>query len=188
MDIRNLVRGVAAGLSLQLVAYAGVMPGALAESSTGPRGLITSASCPFDCAMAGVPKSSCRSWQAGDECYVEDLSQGPGHRTLLLLPEGTKAPRAAVPAGSRMRRDGQGTWITVGGAGRGGEKRGGIASDPQAANYAGKRGLITSAECPFDCSSAQVPESQCRSWTDGERCFVEDLLQAPGHRSMLSVQ
>lgn len=172
----RMFRGISLALSiLACAASAG------AEQAGARRGLITTASCPFDCAMAGVAKDSCRSWQAGDECYVEDLSQGPGHRSLLVLPEGMRAPASAAMRGG-MRRDGQGTWITVP---RAEGRRGSAAALPPVES--GKRGLVTTAQCPYGCAAAGVPESHCRSWTDGDLCYVEDLLQAPGHRSMLSV-
>lgn len=49
------------------------------------RGLVTTSSCPYSCADAGVPKADCRSYQTGTSCSVEDLRQGPGHRSMLRV-------------------------------------------------------------------------------------------------------
>lgn len=149
------------------------------------RGLVITAACPYSCKMAGVPASSCREWDAGETCYVEDLSQPPGHRNLILLPEGMRLPASsAAPSHGRMRRDGQGTWISVSAADLA-PPRAGSGSAPPAAG--GKRGLVTSSPCPFSCRSAGLRTADCREWTDGDRCYVEDLNQAPGHRSLLPV-
>lgn len=45
------------------------------------------------------------------------------------------------------------------------------------------RGLVTSSSCPYSCKTAKVAAEQCREWTDGEKCYVEDLGQPAGHRS-----
>lgn len=60
-----------------------------AEAPKGERrGLITTASCPYTCQMAGVSTNVCKEWRAGDTCYVEDLSQAPGHRSVVRIPGG----------------------------------------------------------------------------------------------------
>ena len=46
-------------------------------------GLITSSACPYDCKIAGVPADLCREWSDAEKCYVEDLSQPPGHRSRV---------------------------------------------------------------------------------------------------------
>lgn len=50
------------------------------------RGLVTSSTCPYTCKNANVPKDFCREWTEGTNCYVEDFSQAPGHRTMIRLP------------------------------------------------------------------------------------------------------
>ena len=51
------------------------------------RGFITSSSCPFSCAQAGVPKEFCVERRNGASCEVEDLRQGPGFQTLMRVPK-----------------------------------------------------------------------------------------------------
>lgn len=62
-----------------------------ARLKTNRRGLITSSTCPYNCRMARVPKDLCRDWRAGDTCYVEDLTQPPGHRTRVAIRPGYTA-------------------------------------------------------------------------------------------------
>ncbi len=50
------------------------------------RGFITSSTCPFSCAQAGVPKDFCVERQNGNSCEVEDMRQGPGFQTLMRVP------------------------------------------------------------------------------------------------------
>ncbi len=59
---------------------------------------------------------------------------------------------------------------------------------PAAARQDGRRGLITSGNCPFDCGMAKIPEADCRAWQEGDRCQVEDLRQAPGHRTLYRIK
>lgn len=47
------------------------------------RGLVTTAPCPYTCKDAGVPQKFCRESKAGNQCQVEDLSQVPGHRSMI---------------------------------------------------------------------------------------------------------
>ncbi len=148
---------------------------ALADSA-GRRGLITSSDCPFTCRDLGLKSDTCREWEAGDSCFVEDLTQAPGHRSLMRVPG---APSSKPSARGRMRRDTEGTWITL----TKGEAKG---DAPAAAPAPGKRGLVTTAPCPFSCASAGLEAANCREWQDGDSCHVEDLLQAPGHRTAVS--
>ena len=155
-----------------------------AAAESNRRGLITSSTCPFTCGDLGLKPESCREWEAGDSCFVEDLSQAPGHRSLMRVP-GAAGPEAAVHEASgargRMRRDTEGTWITL----TNGEARGDVARNPSKPVDPSARGLVTTAPCPYSCESAGLPSESCREWRDGERCHVEDLLQAPGHRSAI---
>jgi len=140
-------------------------------TTSAKRGLVTSARCPFTCEMAKIDQSNCRQWQTGDDCHVEDLTQAPGHRSVAFVKEanlpGKKQPQ------SRMRRDATGTWIDV--------------SSSASATAINTNGLVTSAQCPFSCADEGLSAEQCREWNMGDVCFVEDLTQAPGHRSMLRV-
>ena len=67
-------------------AAAGAAARAAERRSPNARGLVTSAACPYSCRDARIPADSCREWQAGDRCFVEDLRQAPGHRTLMRVP------------------------------------------------------------------------------------------------------
>lgn len=160
-----------------LCIFAGGAADAVAESNR--RGLITSSSCPFTCSDLGLKADRCREWEAGDSCFVEDLSQAPGHRSLMRVPVATSA--VAPTARGRMRRDTEGTWITLTNA----EVRGDVTQKPARPADPAARGLVTTAPCPFSCQSAGLPQESCREWRDGDSCHVEDLLQAPGHRSAL---
>ena len=76
------------GLSRLIFAVAMVSPSLAsevlaAEPALGKRGLITSSECPFGCRDLGLSRESCREWEAGDLCYVEDLLQAPGHRSMM---------------------------------------------------------------------------------------------------------
>lgn len=51
----------------------------------GRRGLITSTSCPYTCRDAGLSDQVCRESRVGNTCRVEDLTQPPGHRTLVRV-------------------------------------------------------------------------------------------------------
>lgn len=50
-----------------------------------------------------------------------------------------------------------------------------------------RRGLVTSSNCPYTCKMANLPADQCREWTDGQMCYVEDFSQPPGHRSRVGL-
>ncbi|MCB0358187.1 MAG: hypothetical protein KDD44_01075 [Bdellovibrionales bacterium] len=141
---------------------------AAAEEADGQqrRGLVTSTSCPYGCADAGLASSDCREWSSGDMCYVEDLTQAPGHRSMIRLNGAAAgaATRSAAPRGAMAS-----------GA------HGPASSDPDA------RGLITTAQCPYTCADAGLSPDVCREKRIGSVCRVEDLTQAPGHRTMLRV-
>lgn len=44
-----------------------------AELSPERSGRVSSRKCPYDCASEGLPKTACREWNKGQDCYVEDL-------------------------------------------------------------------------------------------------------------------
>ena len=50
-----------------------------------------------------------------------------------------------------------------------------------------RRGLITTASCPYTCKDAGAPKGLCRESRSGDLCRVEDFSQVPGHRSMIRV-
>jgi hypothetical protein len=136
------------------------------------RGLVTSAACPYSCRDAGLPKESCRERRRGSVCEVEDLTQAPGHRTMMRLP-GAASRQKAEPRGQlRTWRDTNGTWAAI------------PASMSGAAPQPGQRGLITSANCPYSCKQAGLSPEVCRERRSGNVCEVEDLTQAPGHRTL----
>lgn len=136
-----------------------------ASAEEARRGLITSTSCPYTCKDAGIPAADCRERRQGDRCEVEDLRQAPGHRTLYRDKAG--AGRAAASTENA---------------------RGSIAPIAPTVPASGQRGLITSSSCPYDCAMAGVPAAYCRAWESDGRCNVEDLRQAPGHRTLLQVK
>ena len=51
-----------------------------------------------------------------------------------------------------------------------------------------RRGLITSSNCPFSCLDLGLKSDNCRQWTSGSKCYVEDYTQPAGHRSMFRVR
>ncbi|MCB0336899.1 MAG: hypothetical protein KDD62_11365, partial [Bdellovibrionales bacterium] len=64
----------------------------------------------------------------------------------------------------------------------------GVPDAEPSSTQAMRRGLVTSAPCPLSCKDLGVPQEQCRSWQQGDRCLVEDLGQPAGHRSMARVR
>ena len=144
---------------------------AQAEAPRQQRGLVTTASCPYSCQDAGLDKSNCREWQSGAVCEIEDFTQAPGHRSLIKAPAVSGNKAQPKP---RTWRDGNGTWLTV---------STNQATEPLKPNA---RGLVTTSLCPYDCKRAGLDPKFCREWREGETCHVEDLLQAPGHRSLVS--
>lgn len=155
------------------------MPGQ-AGAEQVKRGLITSAECPYSCISAGLPADTCRDWRKFDRCFVEDLTQAPGHRTLARLPQGS-AP-AAPQAGSKSYRDPNqtGTWVKIPKTDFRPQDSGGNAQ----LRADGPRGLVTSAACPYSCKAANLSPDVCREWRTADTCYVEDLTQAPGHRTL----
>ncbi len=133
------------------------------------RGLITSTTCPYTCADAGIPEDSCREYREGNTCMVEDLTQPAGHRTLfrektngIRVNKPTAIPRVLV----KPNPD---------------DPLHPLPND----NGSERRGLITSGPCPITCQSLGVAPEHCREWSEGTRCFVEDFTQAPGHRTLM---
>ncbi len=147
---------------------------AFAETATTKRGLITTTTCPYSCQDAGLHQANCREWQSGDVCEIEDFSQAPGHRSLIKAPTVVATNRQPKP---RAWRDGNGTWLTVNTNG---------ASGGAELAKSNARGLVTTSACPYDCRRAGLESKFCREWQEGETCHVEDLLQAPGHRTLVS--
>lgn len=131
------------------------------------RGLVTSSKCPFDCRNLNLASDLCREWESGDTCYVEDYTQVPGHRSMIRVP--TSAFSAPTKSSSVSQQQAS-------------EQRGRMAR-PEAS----RKGMITSAQCPYSCKSAGVPENLCQDWSDGVKCYVEDFTQVPGHRSMIRI-
>jgi len=129
------------------------------------RGLVTSSTCPFDCRNLNLSSDLCREWQSGDKCFVEDFTQVPGHRSMIRVP--TSAFIAPTQTSSFQKKN---------------QSRARMAR-PEAS----RKGMITSAECPYSCESAGVPSSLCQDWSDGVKCYVEDFTQVAGHRSMVRI-
>jgi len=48
-------------------------------------GMVTSASCPFNCKIAGISPEFCREKRIGNTCQVEDLRQPPGHQSMVSV-------------------------------------------------------------------------------------------------------
>lgn len=136
------------------------------------RGLVTTATCPFSCRDAGVPVEFCRQSQNGSKCTVEDLRQAPGHRTMYRMNSSTKA---TADLQKKEWRDSNGTWANIPAEG---------AATATNKPKSGERGMVTSAKCPYDCQMAGLASDICRQWRSGSTCHVEDLTQAPGHRTM----
>lgn len=130
------------------------------------RGFITSSRCPFTCKDAAVPESDCRESRRGDICDVEDLRQPPGHRTVFR----TRVPIVKAPSVDANEVDSQPSFQD--------------RSQEIDASKTATRGLITSGACPLDCKSINIPQEYCREWRTGDRCYVEDLSQAAGHRTL----
>ena len=136
------------------------------------RGLITSTTCPYSCADAGIAAENCREFREGNTCMVEDLTQPAGHRTLFR--EQTNGIKVAndikpEPVPRVMVEFDQNDPL-----------------NPKPINQGEERhGLITSGSCPLSCATLGVAPEHCREWNEGTRCFVEDFTQAPGHRTFL---
>lgn len=118
----------------------------------GRRGLVTTTSCPFTCEDAGLTSDVCKERRVGDKCQVEDMTQAPGHRSMIKVPAS--------------------------------KQRASMNQEAPAADDS-RRGLITSSRCPFTCADLGVPNADCREKQMGDTCQVEDLRQAPGHRSLV---
>lgn len=140
------------------------------SAGSGTRGLVTTAACPLTCEELRVPKDSCRTWQSGNDCSVEDLSQAPGHRTLFRVPNSMPV---GYPSQAVNQRTPEGTLVNL--------------SEAQGKAQLNSRGLVTTAACPYSCRQARLPKDACREWQEGGLCHVEDLSQPPGHRSMFRV-
>lgn len=193
-------------LLLALVAFAAA-PCFADEAPAARRGLITTAPCPFGCRDLKLGSDVCRETKDGDECVVEDFTQPPGHQSMIKVrqaaataptknaPESgrrglvTTAPcpysckSAGLPAES-CREFKDGDKCTVEDFTQPPGHRSLLRLPPaNAVLSSGRRGLITSSSCPYDCATANVSAPLCREWTDGEKCYVEDLSQPPGHRS-----
>lgn len=126
------------------------------------RGLVTSAPCPYSCMDEGLTKDVCRERQLGTICEIEDFTQAPGHRSMI------RVPKADVDNMSKPQRLGQ-------------------SSAPVPARVPGRRGLVTSAQCPYSCKDAGLTAEECQEMQLGEVCQIEDFTQAPGHRSLVRV-
>lgn len=144
-----------------------------AEEVSPQRGLVTSSSCPLSCGELGVPRENCKEWSAGDRCFVEDTRSPAGHRSLAKV-RGQLAS-SAVGVGS------------VGSENMGRPAEVSLSEVPNGSDNTSRRGLVTSSQCPFTCEDAGVPRDQCREYQGADVCRVEDLRQAPGHRSMVRV-
>ncbi len=127
-----------------------------AQEQQGRRGLITTSACPYSCRDAGIPKDQCRESRSGDACEVEDFSQPPGHRSVVRVNASAFLQAEPKPANAAQ------------------------------SDNIERRGLVTSSSCPYTCSIAGISAQSCREWRNGDTCYVEDLLQAPGHRSRVS--
>ena len=146
---------------LLIICVMTLVSSALAQSEQGKRGLITTAACPYSCKDAGIEQSQCRESKSGDTCEVEDLSQPPGHRSLVRLNAASTMANTAAEQSSNTSNSAELSKTT-------------------------RRGLVTSSVCPYNCRMARIPENSCRQWQEGDKCFVEDLNQPPGHRSRVS--
>lgn len=133
------------------------------------RGLITSSTCPFNCRNLNLPSNLCKDWQSGNTCYVEDFTQVPGHRSMIRIPTEAFMSDDAPPTKPVEPQS---------------QSRGRMKSSSQQGS---RRGLVTSAQCPYSCRNVGVSKNLCREWSEGTKCFVEDLTQVPGHRSLIRV-
>jgi hypothetical protein len=140
------------------------------------RGFVTSTSCPYTCGDAKIPEEHCRERRVGNRCEVEDLRLGAGHQSMIRIP--LSAYRIPGRGGNTTTST---SPATLGAGKKGANSKSSYASS----TLANRRGMITSARCPYSCKSAGVPSGFCKEWSSGEKCFVEDLTQAPGHRSMI---
>ncbi len=143
---------------------------------SGPRGMITSSRCPLSCADLALPEGFCRSWRAGDVCYVEDYTQPPGHRSMIRLPPTSQKPGQTS---SKRRSSLSGMASGQGISGQRGRMEN-QTSDK-------RRGFVTSTSCPFSCRDAKIPQEHCRERRVGNRCEVEDLRLGAGHQSMIRI-
>lgn len=146
---------------------------AVAESAR--RGLVTSGLCPLSCEDLGVPLNSCKEWSAGQKCFVEDMRSPAGHRSVAIV---SPIKGAAVLPKSEIKKPLEDSTMST--------------TEDSSNNLASiddsRRGLITSSSCPYTCLQAGVPAQDCRESKTGSTCSVEDLRQAPGHRSLLRVK
>ena len=69
--------------NLLLVAF--VLVSFSAQAEVNKRGLITSTNCPYTCADAGLTSEFCKEKRIGNTCQIEDLTQPPGHRTMVRV-------------------------------------------------------------------------------------------------------
>lgn len=130
-----------------------------AEAPDGRRGLVTSGQCPLTCRRLGVDPENCREWQQGTKCMVEDFTQPAGHRSVINV-----SPQDMIIEQKPKKEETQTDALLE-----------------------GRRGLVTSASCPYNCAIAGIPQDNCREWQQGNTCMVEDFMQPAGHRSMLRV-
>lgn len=134
----------------------------IAETPTRSHGLVTSAPCPYSCMDEGLTKDVCRERQLGTICEVEDLTQAPGHRSMIRVP---KADVDNMSAPQRLEH----------------------SLEHSSAPMPGRRGLVTSSHCPYSCKDAGLTVSECQEMQVGDVCQIEDFTQAPGHRSLVRV-
>lgn len=171
-------------LSFLLLLVLGLVTNAAAQdsmsettpASSGQRGLVTSGLCPLSCQDLMVPEASCKSWSAGEKCYVEDFRSPAGHRSVAKVRGrmGSQMPKSDSEMGQESAAANTAQSMNA-------------DSSMNGQSTTGRRGLVTSARCPYTCADAAVPAEDCREIQSGDTCSVEDFRQAPGHRSMIAV-
>ncbi|MCB0346796.1 MAG: hypothetical protein KDD66_16890 [Bdellovibrionales bacterium] len=60
-------------------------------------------------------------------------------------------------------------------------------SNTRAESSGERRGLVTTAACPYSCKDAGLNSQDCAERRVGDSCQIEDFTQPPGHRSMVRV-
>ncbi len=127
------------------------------ESPGSRRGLVTTANCPYTCAEAGLSSQNCVERKVGNKCQIEDFTQPAGHRSMARV---NREEARSSNVNSRAKQ----TTLMV---------------EP------GRRGLITSTNCPYTCKDAGLQKNVCQESRVGNTCRIEDFTQPPGHRTLV---
>lgn len=102
---KNFKSALAVGIVsiLSLFIFAGNAFAESASTEGSRRGLVTSTQCPYSCQTAGLTPDNCREWQVGDKCMVEDLTQAPGHRSMIRVRQDQMLDSKAAMHGSKAK-------------------------------------------------------------------------------------